>query len=886
MFTLQTLGSVDLKSAAGHSVQSVLAQPRRTALLLYLATAAPRGFHRRDTLLALLWPESDTEHGRAALSQALYFLRRSLSDSFLVSRGNGEVAVDPAQLRCDMVLFEEALRAGRREEALTLYRGDFLEGFHISEAPEFEQWMDRERSRLRARAVEATRRLAEEAERRDDVREALQWVRHGRTLAPLEEASLRRLLTLLARAGERGEAVREYEAFAEQLRTELGLEPSIDTRGLIEELRSPTRPRPPLSGPPQWGVQTPEPRRTEEAQEEPVPAASTGGVHVGAPLWRGSPPHPAQILRHRIAWVAAGALVVSLLAVMLSISPRAERAVLEENRVLVASFDNRTGDASLDVLGDMAADWITQGLQETELVQVIDPTSALIASRAVASDSALPAGMERVAALAERSGAGVVVTGAIYRQDDSLHFRTQVINAREKRLLRTIEGVAAPIGGAIGAVEHLRTRVAGTLASILDRRVASLSTPQDRAPTLEAYREYILGLEPFQRQRYKEAIPHFEAAARLDTTFTLPLFWAAFAHGNSGDRAERDSIVREIALRRDRLSPLDQHGLDYFLASSRGDLAGSLEAVRRAARLSPGSNWAYIAGDQALAQNRPREALQHLQQIDPERGWARGWKAYWHTLADAYHALGQHEAELEQAQRARRIDPAGAMLRLLEIRTLIALDRSAEAEALTEEMLRLADVYPAGELLFVVGLELRAHGHEDEAREVFGRVVEWARSPAAEGWVRAQPAFRHTAARRSVRSRLGEALYAMGRWEAARAQFEALRSEDPDDVSAWGWLGRVAARRGDRAEAERIVQHLQRRLHASLAVGRRPGGIRGDNHSAAIMALLGERERAVAYLRASMSQNRGPSLYRIRHDGDFDGLRDYAPFQVLVHPRG
>jgi DNA-binding SARP family transcriptional activator len=87
MIDLRTLGALELTSADSSAVGSVLAQPRRAALLCYLALATPRGFHRRDTLFSLFWPEYDAEQARHALRQSVYFLRRTLGAKTIVSRG-------------------------------------------------------------------------------------------------------------------------------------------------------------------------------------------------------------------------------------------------------------------------------------------------------------------------------------------------------------------------------------------------------------------------------------------------------------------------------------------------------------------------------------------------------------------------------------------------------------------------------------------------------------------------------------------------------------------------------------------------------------------------------------------------------------------------------
>src|SRR5688572_4721541 len=141
---LTTLGTLDLREPDGRVLEPLLAQPKRAAILIYLALARPRGLHQRDSLLALFWPERDQASARKALRQALYFLRAALGDGAIVTIGDAEVGVSE-RIWCDVVAMERALEEGRLEEAIALYRGDLLPGFHIDGAPEFAEWLDAER---------------------------------------------------------------------------------------------------------------------------------------------------------------------------------------------------------------------------------------------------------------------------------------------------------------------------------------------------------------------------------------------------------------------------------------------------------------------------------------------------------------------------------------------------------------------------------------------------------------------------------------------------------------------------------------------------------------------------------------------------------------------
>ena len=161
MIEFRLLGTLSLTTADGREVGSLLSQPRRLALLAYLAAATPRGPHRRDTLLGLFWPELDQEHARAALRQSLHVLRSALGADTMVSRGDEEIGLDFERIWCDVAVFARAMDGGQLGQALDLYRGNLLEGFFISDAPEFERWLESERAKLAGVAARTARTLAE-----------------------------------------------------------------------------------------------------------------------------------------------------------------------------------------------------------------------------------------------------------------------------------------------------------------------------------------------------------------------------------------------------------------------------------------------------------------------------------------------------------------------------------------------------------------------------------------------------------------------------------------------------------------------------------------------------------------------------------------------------
>src|SRR4029453_19323481 len=138
MTELLTLGRVRLVSGDGSDSTTSGAQPKRIALLAYLALEATAGPVRRDALLALFWPELGDEEARRALRQGLHHLRQVVGDNVIVATGD-ELSLRKADetFRCDAAAFDQLIARSRFEEALALYRGDFFDAFHLDDvAPE------------------------------------------------------------------------------------------------------------------------------------------------------------------------------------------------------------------------------------------------------------------------------------------------------------------------------------------------------------------------------------------------------------------------------------------------------------------------------------------------------------------------------------------------------------------------------------------------------------------------------------------------------------------------------------------------------------------------------------------------------------------------------
>lgn len=227
------------------------------ALLAYLAVEAQRP-HSRAELAALLWPDQPERTARGNLSQALTMLRTSLGDRgaahpALLSDAQ-HVQLDPAAaIEVDVTRLLAALRASeghahrsRRtcagcaeslQQALELYRGDFLADVSIPDSAVFDEWASLQREYLRQRALSTLERLLERAQWRGVATEALRYAHRLVTLEPLLEANQRAYMRLLAVNGEAAAALAQYRALQAMLSHELDAGPEPATTTLYQQIR-------------------------------------------------------------------------------------------------------------------------------------------------------------------------------------------------------------------------------------------------------------------------------------------------------------------------------------------------------------------------------------------------------------------------------------------------------------------------------------------------------------------------------------------------------------------------------------------------------------------------------------------------------------------------
>lgn len=235
---------------------------KATALLAYLAVTGRA--HGREALAALLWPEYDDEHARAALRRTLSTLRAALDAPHLAIDRETVSLIPGADLWVDVAEFQQRLAACRTHghspvdvcpaclaplaEAVALYRDDFLAGFTLRDTAEFDDWQFAQAEVLRGELAGALEKLARGHITQGDFASALAAARRWLALDPLREEAHRQVMRLYAWADQRTTALHQYRECVRILEQELGVAPLDETTELYEAIKGNRLPPADLTG--------------------------------------------------------------------------------------------------------------------------------------------------------------------------------------------------------------------------------------------------------------------------------------------------------------------------------------------------------------------------------------------------------------------------------------------------------------------------------------------------------------------------------------------------------------------------------------------------------------------------------------------------------------
>jgi DNA-binding SARP family transcriptional activator/predicted Zn-dependent protease len=652
--------------------------------LAYLVLAAPRGFHRRDAITAVLWPELPEPRARHALRQAIHGFRRTLGGEFFVGRGEGEIAVARDSIWCDVIAFEEALARGDPASALSLYHADLLQGLNVSTgSSSLERWLDSERARIRSAASRAAWVLVSQHESRGEAAQARDWARRATAFSPDDEDSQRRFIAALDRLGDRSGALRAYDDLARTLAIEFDTEPSAETKALIASIRARDTIHP---------AQSSDDRRSQKSVPLEAPPSSPPIAQIDH--------RSSSISRPVIAAIAA---IILLGAIGYEWNRRSDATAAPVVPTIAVGPIIESGATGSDSLLDAGT---LREILATDLSRIV---GLRVVSQARMYDLLAQTGKRdesrgTLSEVARRAGATELLEGVLYRRAS---------NTTDLRLdLRSVDiatGVVKRAYSATGSdVFSLVDRVTLDLASSLgleqpDQKMAGVTSA-----SIVARRFYEQGLKLFYQGDKKNSARLFMSALQEDSTFGMAAYYATQTT-DGDDLRKAISLLAQASRNADRYPLRERLVIRQAWAQTANDpsalpLAESLfvsfpQEPDGARALGLERAW---AGD-FLGAVRPLERSIALDTMEFQAGRASLCHACesFGIVIGAYGAADSLDAAERTARRWRRLQPRSALPLMALAEIYGSLGKRAEALAAEDSAARISPDVARGSSLDV-----------------------------------------------------------------------------------------------------------------------------------------------------------------------------------------
>ncbi len=586
------------------------------------------------------------------------------------------------------------------------------------------------------------------------------------------------------------------------------------------------------------------------------------------------PPSPAA---RRRAWMVAGGALALLLATAAywawpraAAPPSGAASGLDPKKIVVAVFANQTGDTSLDALGIQISDWLTQSLTRMSIAVGMNPDLPSVGGPALPRPAAA-SGSDPVRALAERTGAGLVVTGTYYLERDTLRVQSRIVEVAGGGTVVALD----PTIGPRSQSSELLTRLANTVTGAVATRLNSVQVFGSgyRPPPYDAYLEWAQGMVAWGTNN-SEAERHLRAALQLDPNFILGRVNLVALLNGANRVGEADALLRpaEESAAYSRATLVEQAWVRLGRAVINGDLVGARTASGDIARLAPSPLTIYSYGMIERALHHPRAALAAFSTIsvaDSPAGGGPGVSYFLRDRAAVHHELGEYNQELADARLGQERYPAEGSFFAEEIAALVALGRAGEIEAVIarceKATLRSGSM---GAVLHAATRELAAHGQGDAARAMAAREAAWYTNQLGTR----KPAL-------GLRAAYASALEGAGKCRQAVQLRRDLAREAPEsNILQGGYATALVACGGSRVEALAIAD--------ALAKVDRPY-VRGVQlyQRARVLAALGDADGAVRALEAAHRQGWMWNSGELHLDACWNPIRSQPAFIELLKPK-
>ena len=288
--------------------------------------------------------------------------------------------------------------------------------------------------------------------------------------------------------------------------------------------------------------------------------------------------------RSKKLWKALAPAVLLTMAALVAgifyLRHRQTNKLTDKDTIVVADFDNKTGDAVFD---DTLKQGLSIQLEQSPFLELISEPKVNATLKLMgrsAGDRLTPAVMQDVC---QRTGSKAMVTGSIGSLGSQYVVGLKAVNCSTGGLLAEVQERAAGKESVLEALDDaavsLRSKLGESLSS-----VQKYATPLEEAttPSLEALRAYSLGRKTWYAKGPTAALPFFKLAVELDPNFAMPYIAMSNAYGELGETGRGAENARKAYELREKVSGRERFSIEagYYL-----NVTGELERAAQAYEL-------------------------------------------------------------------------------------------------------------------------------------------------------------------------------------------------------------------------------------------------------------------------------------------------------------
>ncbi|WP_027626832.1 AAA family ATPase [Clostridium lundense] len=186
----------------------------------------------RDELAGLLWSEEEEDIAKKNLRNAIYKIKKSFDEEVIISPKKSIVMINPdMDLKSDIDCF-----LNDKEKWIEAYTGEFLQGFFVKNAEEFEEWAIKTRENYKEQFVmKLYDKITEDIKNSNDSN-IERYTKLLINIDEFDEKAYRILMEYYRDNGNYGKVIDTYNKLSQLLDKELGIAPDENTRKIFNEV--------------------------------------------------------------------------------------------------------------------------------------------------------------------------------------------------------------------------------------------------------------------------------------------------------------------------------------------------------------------------------------------------------------------------------------------------------------------------------------------------------------------------------------------------------------------------------------------------------------------------------------------------------------------------